>query len=72
MIEKWVQITCDGCGETSCGEGSNETANEKRQEMKQYGWVSFGRLDYCRQCVQVGHAKRRATGFGTQEFEGVA
>jgi len=64
MIEKWLQYTCDGCGETEqCGD-PNATAKEVRKHIKQYGWKNIGRLDYCQACVDSGLARDRVEGFG--------
>lgn len=63
MIEKWLQYTCDACGETEQAAAPNESARECRQRIKGYGWANFGRLDYCPNCVAAGYAKERAEGF---------
>lgn len=63
MIEKWLQYTCDGCGNTEASGDSNATAKEVRQEIRKFGWRNYGRLDYCKDCVESGLAKERAEGF---------
>lgn len=63
MIEKWLQYTCDGCGETDQSGEPNESARDVRTRLKGYGWQNFGRLDYCPDCVQRGLAAERAEGF---------
>jgi hypothetical protein len=57
MIEKWLQITCDGCGETETNSFPNETNKTFREFMAQYGWKSIGKLDYCRKCNQLKKGK---------------
>lgn len=69
MIEKWIQITCDACGNTESGTAPNETAKLFREEMQQWGWKNVGALDYCRECVASGAMKRRETGFGCGSSE---
>lgn len=64
MIETWKQYTCDGCGETEWHPAPDVTNAEVRAFMKQYGWVSYGRLDYCGKCVSAGRAKARVTDMG--------
>ncbi len=64
MIEKWLQYTCDGCGETETADAPNETAAECRRRIREYGWANRGRLDYCPECVKDGAAARRDEGFG--------
>lgn len=64
MIEKWLQYTCDGCGETETDGTPNISAADVRKHIRtQYGWKNFGSLDYCRECVADGKAARRDTGF---------
>jgi len=64
VIEKWLQYTCDGCGETEQSGDPNESARDVRARIKeQYGWRNFGRLDYCPECVKRGLAAQRAEGF---------
>jgi uncharacterized protein CbrC (UPF0167 family) len=64
MIEKWLQYTCDGCGETETDGDPNVTAREVRERLRGYGWRNGGRLDYCPNCVKDGAAARREQGFG--------
>jgi len=64
VIEKWLQYTCDGCGETEQSGNPNESARDVRARIKeQYGWRNVGRLDYCPECVKRGLAAQRAEGF---------
>ncbi len=63
VIEKWLQYTCDGCGETETADAPNESVAECRRRIREYGWVNHGRLDYCPDCVKDGAAKRREEGF---------
>lgn len=66
MIEKWLQYTCDGCGETEQSGTPNITAKEIRAELYSgYGWRNYGKLDYCPYCVEKGNAKNRV-----EEFNG--
>lgn len=63
MIEKWLQYTCDGCGDTDQSGDPNESARDVRARIKEYGWRNVGRLDYCPDCVKHGLAAQRAEGF---------
>lgn len=63
MIEKWLQYHCDGCGDTDQHLVPNESAKQARQEMKKRGWKNYGRLDYCKSCVECGNAAERVEGF---------
>lgn len=65
MIEKWLQYTCDGCGETEQSADPNATAKAVRQEIRKFGWKNHGRLDYCKSCVELGLAAERVEGFGS-------
>lgn len=65
MIEKWLQYTCDGCGETDSSGDPNESAKDVRARIKEYGWRNYGRLDYCKSCVDCGLAAERAEGFAS-------
>jgi len=64
MLEKYLQITCDGCGETETTDGIQNTANGFRQKMFKYGWRNYEKLDYCNNCVVTGIAKKRNSVFG--------
>lgn len=65
MIETSLQITCDGCGETEMHHEMDVTRQSVRAYLKlHYGWRSYGKLDYCRACVNNGEAKRRETNMG--------
>jgi len=65
MIEKWIQYTCDGCGETESDGDPNVSAKDVRARIKKdYGWRKYGRLDYCPDCVHKGLAAERVEGFG--------
>ena len=59
MIEAYLQITCDGCGNVEPDGVPNTTYKALRQEMRGYGWCSYGQLDYCSKCVANEKAKRR-------------
>ncbi|NHR04407.1 hypothetical protein HA052_04280 [Chromobacterium haemolyticum] len=61
MIETWAQYTCDGCGVTEYTGAANETRKQVRAELRKYGWRAYGRLDYCRECVKKGNARKRIT-----------
>jgi hypothetical protein len=50
MMERWLQITCDGCGETECNTMPNETVDSFRREMRVSGWRKTGRFDFCGRC----------------------
>ena len=61
MLEKWVQITCDGCGETTDDGDPHGTGKKFRKYLKDScGWVSFGRLDYCPTCIKFGRDKTKS------------
>lgn len=71
MIESWLQVSCDGCGDSPRGEQRthfhpmpNTTRGEFRADLKASGWRSVGAKDYCPDCVDEG--KHRA---GTSVFE---
>ena len=62
MIERWLQITCDGCGDTEPATVMDITTKEFRSECKKkYGWKNYGKLDYCPKCIENGKAKKRCT-----------
>ena len=66
-MERWLQITCDGCGETECNTAPNETVASFRLEMHhQYRWRKVGRFDYCGRCVKDGTAARRENIFNVR------
>lgn len=61
MIESWLQITCDGCGDSPEGEKwthycpmPNVTRADFRASLKAKGWRSVGQHDYCPECVKRG------------------
>lgn len=64
MIESWLQISCDGCDtedSTATAGMPNLTRLEYRKQMQDYGWRSYGALDYCRSCVEKGrHIERKS------------
>lgn len=70
MIERWLQITCDGCGETETTDAPDETKAGLRKYMAGYGWrTGRGSRDYCRGCVWLGHHKTGFTIFGGEKKE---
>lgn len=63
MIESFLQIICDGCGETESDDVANSTYKALRKEMEKYGWRNYGKLDYCRICVDIGKAEQQYSMF---------
>ena len=62
MIETWHQWTCNGCGATENTDTPNLTRAEVYSRLKDSGWQHFhGGLDYCRNCVTNGNARKRVT-----------
>jgi hypothetical protein len=62
MLETSIQYTCDGCGETEVYFQTNVTKATVREALKlTYGWRFYGKLDYCKKCVENGNAARRET-----------
>jgi len=56
MFEKFVQLTCNGCGDID-EQLSDGTVTEARKSMRKYGWRHSGCRDYCRSCVELGKMK---------------
>jgi len=50
MIERWVQLTCDRCGETGFGTESNGTVASARADT---GIRRLGGEDLCHECAIV-------------------
>lgn len=50
MIESYLQITCDNCGEVDPSDIPNITMAEFRKSLHKYGWVKIGGKDYCQNC----------------------
>jgi hypothetical protein len=71
MMERWLQISCDGCGATECNTSPNQSASDFRWEQSHSGWRKRGRRDYCGQCVKDGTARRGETIFGAGPGEAV-
>lgn len=67
MIEQYLQITCDNCGDVNPSDTPNITAAKFRFEMKKYGWRNYGKLDYCRKCVKLVISEKRS--LFTQDYE---
>lgn len=64
MQEPITCITCDGCGLTV--DETFGTAKKVRQQLKQYGWVNYGVLDYCQYCSDSVRAKERKSMFNDE------
>lgn len=47
MVESYLQITCDGCGDTQSSDIPNMTREKFRKELRRFGWRNYGRFDYC-------------------------
>ena len=58
MFEKWLQWTCDGCGETDMEPHPDTTIKESREWMKEGGWVCNRNGDFCPKCVKQGRHKQ--------------
>lgn len=62
MIESWLQVSCDGCEDsTSFDTSPNTTRSDYRAELRRTGWRSYGALDYCPRCVKLGRHKSRGS-----------
>ena len=80
MIETWLQISCDGCGNTLAGDKCNHyapnpdlTKTEYRAHLKSKGWRCVGRNDYCPDCVSKDvHRAGKSCFDSTQEAQGKA
>lgn len=59
MIEKYIEITCDRCGEIEWS-ASNETMREFKSGSIGR-WKHRGRLSLCPACVAAGHRWSSAT-----------
>lgn len=65
MMEIWLQITCNGCGETDNSVLPNQTKAEFRTEKRNGGWRrTTNDLDYCGKCVEKGALKKLPNMFG--------
>jgi hypothetical protein len=54
VIEKWLEITCDGCGYTETSTESGQSVASFRKEMKaMFGWSFRKGCDYCGGCKSV-------------------
>lgn len=53
MLEKFIQISCDGCGNPDEQNWSG-SVSALRKQMRQYGWVYSKGRDYCKACVGAG------------------
>lgn len=49
MIERWLQITCDSCGETDNSTAPDMTIIEFREKLGQV-FVRYKKRDLCRTC----------------------
>ncbi len=62
MLEVWIQWSCDGCEETTeFHHAPDATKREIRAMLAEGGWKSYGRLDYCPDCVKLGNHKKRTS-----------
>ena len=59
MIEKWLQITCDECGETDNSTSPNMTIEEFLLELKP-GFVKRGSRHLCGWCAQPVKKEKRS------------
>jgi hypothetical protein len=59
MIEKWWQVTCDGCGEPDNACTPNLTLAEFREELKLQYWKVKKGKEFCAACVHRMKSKRR-------------
>ena len=62
MIERWLQITCDDCGETDNATMPNMTVAEFLRDSGKPGrrmWVRVGAKHYCRNCRNAQIASDR-------------
>ncbi len=67
MIERWLQITCDDCGETDNSTAPNMTVDEFLRDSGKPGrraWVRVGAKHYCRSCRDAQIAGDRPTSPG--------
>lgn len=69
MVESYLEISCDGCGDLDSSDASNITQKEFRKSLRRYGWRSYGTLDYCRKCVDSGVAAEKQSIFVVTEQE---
>jgi hypothetical protein len=58
MIERWLQITCDSCGETDNSTAPNMTIVEFMSDLSRT-FVRRGSMHLCTQCV-AAESKRAA------------
>jgi hypothetical protein len=61
VIESWLQITCDKCGETENATFSDYTITEFREELGQH-FVRYKKQDLCKFCFKMTKAKDEARG----------
>lgn len=47
MIERWLQVTCDGCGDTGFAVAPDATASEARRDTKMKRRLG---MDLCQRC----------------------
>ena len=50
VIERWLQITCDGCGETDNSTFPNCTVQDL---LTSSGFVVRGKRHLCRSCIKL-------------------
>ena len=65
MIERYIEITCDVCGEIEWSP-SNVGLVEFRRDFIA-GWKRKGALDMCPGCIRAGHDWNKATLHTSQE-----
>jgi len=53
MIESFLQVSCDGCGNTEQGGESNQTRANLALDLRDRGWLVVRRLHYCPDCVRI-------------------
>lgn len=59
MIERYIQITCDCCGEIEWSESGYTLLQFKQIVLS--GWKHRGALSLCGPCVRRGKTWRQAT-----------
>lgn len=62
MIERWLQITCDNCGETDNSTAPNMTAVEFLRDLRQSSWRKIGSDHACSEsCAAVLRVRKEKT-----------
>jgi hypothetical protein len=61
VIERWLQITCDECGETDNSTWPNLTLREFRQDLGKL-FVKRGGRDLCAECAKKERDANRVQG----------